>query len=196
MAQPYKRKQCVAIAQDVIKQIKARKYIAQTGAYFTPPKDNKFVAGDLQKQLMSAPPCKVCALGSALLSTVRLHNQFELDIEKGWDNRPTGGVYLDSDKMHDRLKEFFTQEEIAMIEAIFEGDDDFLEGAYLYHGANIEARDSNGETPLRRAVNCSQPPVASILLKLGADPKSQCNRGRTPQGAARTDKMRSLFSAP
>ncbi len=69
-----------------------------------------------------------------------------------------------------------------------------LAEALVIGGANLEARDINGETPLRRAVNCSQPAVASVLLRLGADSDSHCNRGRAPRDAARTAAMRILFA--
>jgi ankyrin repeat protein len=45
-------------------------------------------------------------------------------------------------------------------------------------GADIEARDRAGDTPLRRAVNCNQVAVAALLLARGADLHSAGN-GRT-----------------
>src|SRR5205823_4649282 len=41
--------------------------------------------------------------------------------------------------------------------------------ALLDCGADIEARDSLRETPLRRSVNCGKTDVASLLLSTGAD---------------------------
>ena len=67
--------------------------------------------------------------------------------------------------------------------------------ALLACGANIEARDSLGETPLRRAVNCGQAGVAALLLAKGADPHSMGSKGLTPLSAARTDAMRGLLVA-
>ena len=64
--------------------------------------------------------------------------------------------------------------------------------ALLDCGADIEARDSLGETPLRRAVNCRQQAVAALLLARGADPHSVGSKGLTPLTAARGE-MRSLF---
>ncbi len=67
--------------------------------------------------------------------------------------------------------------------------------ALLECGANIEARDSLGETPLRRAVNCGQTRVAALLLSKGADPHSVGSKGLTPLSAARAGAMRDLLQA-
>jgi truncated hemoglobin YjbI len=65
--------------------------------------------------------------------------------------------------------------------------------ALLECGADIEARDSAGETPLRRAVNCGQTGVAALLLAKGADPHSVGSKGLTPLSAARSGAMRGLL---
>lgn len=62
--------------------------------------------------------------------------------------------------------------------------------ALLDAGANIEARDSLGETPLRRAVNCAKTGVARLLVARGADRDSKSTKGLTPRMAARTKTMR------
>ena len=69
--------------------------------------------------------------------------------------------------------------------------------ALLDCGAGIEVRDSLGDTPLRRAVNCDSTDVASLLLARGSDMHSKGSKGLTPSSAARTTAMRGLlrFSA-
>ena len=62
-------------------------------------------------------------------------------------------------------------------------------------GADIEARDSLGETPLRRAVNCGKIGVAELLLTRGADLHSRGSKGLTPQSAARVGAMKNLMRA-
>jgi hypothetical protein len=65
--------------------------------------------------------------------------------------------------------------------------------ALLDCGANSEASDTAGETPLRRAVNCDKIRVASLLLARGADVRSVGSRGITPLLAARSAGMRHLL---
>jgi ankyrin repeat protein len=62
--------------------------------------------------------------------------------------------------------------------------------ALLECGASLEAPDSMGDTPLRRAVNCNQTGVASFLAARGADLNSRGSKGLTPKSAARTEAMR------
>jgi ankyrin repeat protein len=63
----------------------------------------------------------------------------------------------------------------------------------LDHGANIDARDAQGQTPLRRAVNCRQVEVVQLLLQRGADVRAADRRGVTPQDAARSGEMKRVL---
>jgi len=66
-------------------------------------------------------------------------------------------------------------------------------GALLDCGAAIDCRDSLGDTPLRRSVNCNKIQVAQLLLARGADVHSIGNKRLTPLLAARTNEMRKLL---
>jgi hypothetical protein len=72
------------------------------------------------------------------------------------------------------------------------GNVDVIE-ALLDAGANIECRDSLGDTPLRRAVNCNKVAAAKLLLARGADPHSKGSKALTPDRAARSVEMKQLF---
>jgi hemoglobin len=48
-------------------------------------------------------------------------------------------------------------------------------------GANLEARDIKGHTPLRRALNCRQPGMIRFLVACGADLDAPDNNGITPR---------------
>jgi hemoglobin len=64
--------------------------------------------------------------------------------------------------------------------------------ALLDCGADVEARDSVGDTPLRRSVNCGQLELTALLLSRGADAHSIGSRGLTPAQSARTAAMKQL----
>jgi len=66
--------------------------------------------------------------------------------------------------------------------------------ALLAAGAKVDARDSNRETPLRRAVNCGKPDVARLLIAHGANPQTQDRFGRSVVDAARDERMRDLLN--
>jgi truncated hemoglobin YjbI len=65
--------------------------------------------------------------------------------------------------------------------------------ALLDSGAGIEVRDSLGDTPLRRAVNCGKTDVAALLVAWGADTHSKGSNGITVSAAARTTAMQGLL---
>jgi hemoglobin len=67
--------------------------------------------------------------------------------------------------------------------------------ALLDCGAAIEARDSAGESPLRRAVNCDKVEVAALLIARGADIHSIGSKGLTPRLAARSAAMKRLLQS-
>jgi truncated hemoglobin YjbI len=68
-------------------------------------------------------------------------------------------------------------------------------GALLDCGANLEARDSAGDTPLRRSVNCNKIEVTALLLARGADIDSIGSKGITTFVAARTVVMKQLLQS-
>lgn len=69
-----------------------------------------------------------------------------------------------------------------------------IAAALLDCGADIEARDIVGDTPLRRSVNCNKVEVASLLAAKGADVHSIGSKRLTPLLAARSGAMRRLLT--
>ena len=67
--------------------------------------------------------------------------------------------------------------------------------ALLDCGAALEARDSAGDTPLRRSVNCNKVELAALLLARGADIDSIGSKGITMLLAARTIAMKQLLQS-
>jgi hypothetical protein len=66
-------------------------------------------------------------------------------------------------------------------------------GALLDCGAALEARDSAGDTPLRRSVNCNKVEAAALLVARGADVYSAGSKGITAILAARSAPMKKLL---
>lgn len=119
-----KQKNKIAIAEDVIAQIKARKFKPTCGIYV----DGTILEGlnegdDLQAQvqdLRKGQPCGVCAIGAAFLSCVNLNDGYEIheaDIDYN---------YIDDSRMRQTLEKFFSEEELSVIESSFECKSDFL----------------------------------------------------------------------
>jgi hypothetical protein len=108
-----RRKQRLAIAEDVLTQIKAKKYVANKEAYVilgkTFWKKSKSERQDLQKHLLSEDSgCRVCGLGAAFCSMSRLGDIVTLD---------------DGNKraIHGSLQRMFVDYQLALIECAFEG---------------------------------------------------------------------------
>ncbi len=68
-----------------------------------------------------------------------------------------------------------------------------IAAALLDCAANIEARDSMGDTPLRRAVNCAKPEMVAFLLSRGADIHAVGSKGLTPVQAARGPRLKVIL---
>ncbi len=67
--------------------------------------------------------------------------------------------------------------------------------ALLDCGANLEAHDSEGDTPLRRAINCGKAEMVAFLLSRGADVHSIGSSGLEAWQAARTKRMKAVLQA-
>lgn len=78
------------------------------------------------------------------------------------------------------------------VENYIEGSDDKAKASFsllireLKHlGANINAADARGTTPIATAAKHNQPELIRLLIELGADPAQRLNNGLTPLDYAR-----------
>jgi len=119
-----KAAQRVAIAKDVIAQIRAEKYIIKTGTWadidvITPDSayDSECPVIDQHALLHGLTPverkleCKCCAIGAAFLSSIRLANKAV--VRNG---------YVDGmDEAKVQLDKYFSDDQLELIEEVFEG---------------------------------------------------------------------------
>ena len=142
-----KPQKAVAICEDVLLQIKNEKYVMSGGSYV-----NLQIAYDITQRTVKdifkktaldevlnakSITCKVCAMGSCLLSAIRLGNEVKVDdimeFDSDWTSvGPYNGEPIiqpgDSVEQSDhidwtKLSEAFTKKEYRAMEYLFEGKD-------------------------------------------------------------------------
>lgn len=120
-----KKERRIAVAKDVLKRMSKRTikkgcFLGTEEEFPVKPLVN------LQKQITTLEKrCEVCALGSCLLSQIRLFNKIEVsDIATKHDATDEFiSPDVTSDKILDLLKNTFTPTQMCLIEAVFEMDD-------------------------------------------------------------------------
>lgn len=136
-----KPEKAVAVCEDVLLQIKSKKYVMTAGTYVqlelsddvTQRTINDILKKEALDELVSAKSvtCNVCAIGSAFMSCVRLGNDIESSTVLGisennkdyWgDYEHTPGNTIDGDEevAFNKLEEVFSEKEYRAMEYIFE----------------------------------------------------------------------------
>lgn len=112
----------VLVAKDVLEQVKANKYIASVGIYLYVFGGGFKFDGSIKENFDQIQQCKVCALGSMLMSSTHLGNILTTsDI----DNYPEADDLRDSEKITELFSSIFTNKQLLLIETAFEGYSDF-----------------------------------------------------------------------
>jgi hypothetical protein len=116
-----KKQMRIAIAKDVLKQIKARKIKATPGEYLTINNVNGTV-GTATELLTKAKTCNVCALGSLFMADTLLRDKVDDRLHvshNAWcDTTELRGPGCYS--MREELGDFFSEEQLHLIENAFE----------------------------------------------------------------------------
>lgn len=114
-----KSKKAILVAQDVLQQIKAKKYIPAKGSYIINVQHN-IEEGDIRKQFDKIKTCKACALGSMLLSCINLGNNITTDDLYLDMAGSVGGI--NSPKISELFTSIFDPYQLLLIETCFESN--------------------------------------------------------------------------
>lgn len=129
----------IAIAKDVISQIRAKKFKATPGTYCELKTSQKKLklSGSVELQTLleegAINKCNVCALGGIFMSKVSLGNKFNLNSR--YDKIQT---HIDDDEMISNLRGIFSELELRTIEYAFEGGD--INSSFLGKPMHFHAR--------------------------------------------------------
>lgn len=107
-----KAEQRVEIAKDILKQLRAKKYIASRGSYIVGLTDVDEEL-DIRSNFDKVQNCQCCALGACLLSVTKYKNKLKFnDVQL---------IMAGDNDSWSLLKEIFTVKQIAILEYMFEG---------------------------------------------------------------------------
>ena len=123
----------VMIAQDVLAQIKTKRYVAESGCWVQPNikaaceknlKDEDSVQELFAKKKIKS--CNVCALGGLFMSCTNLNNNTTVeDLKKEFY---IGDFVYDDSKISNGLNRIFTRKQLILIESYFEGGEGYFKG--------------------------------------------------------------------
>ncbi len=128
----------LAIAQDVIRHIKAGKLDAVRGTYigFTDwdaeieSEFEQLAVSLYESKGQSKTRCDVCAIGAATMVAVGLYDQCET-LTKEWEHNyeesgcTVDDISLDAEGMHETLGQWFSEKQLGLIECAFEANTGF-----------------------------------------------------------------------
>lgn len=148
--------QRIAIAEDVVAQVRAGVFIAEQGEYFH-PKGPRGVIKRFTTWVAKLKPCEVCGIGAACVSSVRLFDD--------WNGETHVGDVCHPEPMREHLSRFFSDAQIGLIEVAFEGDGYFYAQAT---GRHRWARSEDEEQQVKYAqqwhYHCEEP--AHLLIAI------------------------------
>lgn len=111
----------VVVAQDVLDQLRLRRFVAPTGIYLQPATEeakDQFDSYDEESskkpvhELLEGVKCQVCGIGSLFVAAVDRANACTIeDMDHSYEN---------SNFMREYLGEFFSDEQLVLIETAFE----------------------------------------------------------------------------
>jgi hypothetical protein len=121
----------VMIAQDVLAQLKAKRYVAESGCWVKPNIDSaweqKLSHHDSVQELFieqKIESCNVCALGGLFMSCTNFNNNTLLE---DLDDASEGlGNLIEEEQLSNKLNEIFSTNQLKLIESYFEANGGFF----------------------------------------------------------------------
>jgi hypothetical protein len=122
----------VMIAQDVLAQIKAKRYFAESGCWVQPNikaaceknlKDEDSVQELFAKKKIKS--CNVCALGGLFMSCTNFNNNTLLE-DLDFASSELGQLIGEEEKLSNKLNKIFSTNQLKLIESYFEANDGFF----------------------------------------------------------------------
>jgi len=142
----------VAVAKDVIAQLKSKKLIAKAGTYCDlhtaiMPEDRDRQVNEVLKN----KTCSVCALGGIFVAQVNRFNDLKVcdvpNLRYRFDNGSYGENTLYDDQIRGYIRKVFTPIQMSLIETAFEGRvilDDALDGSESYYEGSSKFQQAEG----------------------------------------------------
>lgn len=121
----------VMIAQDVLAQLKAKRYVAESGCWVKPNIDSaweqKLSHHDSVQELFieqKIESCNVCALGGLFMSCTNFNNNTLLE-DLDFASSELGDL-IEEVKLSNKLNKIFSVKQLKLIEVYFEGNDGYF----------------------------------------------------------------------
>lgn len=117
-----KKEKRIEICKDLIKQLKAKKFQALTGSYFSADSDEKLRKDDSLQELIENGTlhCEGCHKAGLFYSAIRLRNKVTV---KGYDVKDCSlDYYNDNTRIVRSLADIFTRKQLDLMEVAFEYD--------------------------------------------------------------------------
>lgn len=161
--------QRIAIAKDVIEQLKNKIYKAEQGRYIRylrtndghyPLAEGKYWYTPAKSIIENIDTCEVCALGSCLLSTVKFKNHLMID-----------DISRFNFNVRNLLLSLFSEKQLFLIEKAFESDlaGTFISQDYLENEGLIKSREISAAKRFRDQYDYEQERLIAIMENIIAN---------------------------
>ena len=122
----------VMIAQDVLAQLKAKRYVAESGCWVQPnihsAWEKKLSHHDSVQELFieqKIESCNVCALGGLFMSCTNFNNNTLLE-DLDFASSELGELIGEEEKLSNKLNSIFSFNQLKLIESYFEANDGYF----------------------------------------------------------------------